>query len=138
MKLITKEKNKYTLNKFFDSILYITGYIIVLFLVDFIFNSFDVENYWYFLLTVLILFALNKTIKPFIVRLTLPLTALTFGLFYPFINFIILKIVDFALGVHFQVYGFWSTLLMSILISIMDFFVENMIVKPIIRRCDDE
>ena len=121
-----------------DSILYITGYTIVLFLVDYIFNSFDIDNYWYFLLTVLIIYVLNKTIKPIIVRLTLPITAITFGLFYPFINFFILKFVDFLLGTHFQIYGFWSALLISIVISVMNFFVDNMIIKPIIRRCDNE
>ena len=36
MKYITKEKNEYRLNKVLDSILYITGYTIVLFLVDYI------------------------------------------------------------------------------------------------------
>ena len=138
MKYITKEKNEYRLNKVLDSILYVTGYTIVLFLVDYIFNSFDIDNYWYFLLTVLIIYVLNKTIKPIIVRLTLPITAITFGLFYPFINFFILKFVDFLLGTHFQIYGFWSALLISIVISVMNFFVDNMIIKPIIRRCDNE
>ena len=138
MKYKKKKKNEYRLNKVLDSILYVTGYTIVLFLVDYIFNSFDIDNYWYFLLTVLIIYVLNKTIKPIIVRLTLPITAITFGLFYPFINFFILKFVDFLLGTHFQIYGFWSALLISIVISVMNFFVDNMIIKPIIRRCDNE
>lgn len=138
MRLITKEKNEYRINKLLDSLLYISGYAVVLFLVDIIFNSFDVDNYLYFLLMVLIIYVLNKTIKPLLVRMTLPITAATFGLFYPFINFFILKIVDLLLGSHFQVYGFWSTLLISIVISIMDFFVEELIIKPIIRRCDNE
>ena len=73
-----------------------------------------------------------------IVRLTLPITALTFGLFYPFINFFILEFTDFVMGTHFQVYGFWSVLLMSLMISIMQFMVEEVIIKPIIRRCDNE
>ncbi len=136
MKLISEDKKE--INKVLDSILYISGYTLVLFIVDFLFNSFDVENYWYFLLTVLIIYILNKTIKPIIVRLTLPITALTFGLFYPFINFFILELVDALLGRHFQIYGFWSALLISIVISIIDFFVENMIIKPLIRRCDNE
>lgn len=138
MKLVLKEKNEYRLNKLLDSILYISGYTIVLFFVDLIFNSFDVENYWYLLAVVIIIYILNKTIKPLIVRLTIPLTAITFGLFYPFINFFILKLVDFILGEHFQIYGFFSALLISIVISIMYFFMEELVVKPIIRRCDNE
>ncbi|MBQ9024093.1 MAG: phage holin family protein [Bacilli bacterium] len=137
MKLIIKEKNEKRLNKLLDSILYISGYALVLFIVDLIFNSFDIDNNLYFFLTVLIIYILNKTIKPLIVRLTLPLTALTFGLFYPFINFFILEIVDVLLGNHLQIYGFWSTLLISIVISVMNFFVQNLIIDPIIRRCDN-
>ena len=138
MKLVIKEKNEKRINLVLDSILHISGLALVLFIIDIIFNSFDVDNYYYGLLVVLIIFVVNKTVRPILVRLTLPLTALTFGLFYPFINFFILEFVDLILGSHFQVYGFWSVLLMSIMISIMNFFVEEMIIRPIIRRCDNE
>lgn len=137
MKLVIKEKNEKRLNKILDSILYISGYALVLFIVDLIFNSFDIDNIFFFFVTVIIIYILNKTVKPLLVRLTLPLTALTFGLFYPFINFFILEIVDLLLGKHLQIYGFWSTLLISIVISIMNFFVQNLIIDPIIRRCDN-
>ena len=138
MKLIIKEKNEKRINKLLDSILYISGYALVLFIVDIIFNSFDIDNIYYFILTVIIIYILNKTVKPLLVRLTLPLTALTFGLFYPFINFFILELVDAILDKHLQIYGFWSTLLISIVISVMNFFVQNLIIDPIIRRCDNE
>ena len=138
MKLIIKEKNEARLNNLLDSILYISGYAIVLIIVDALFNSFDIDNFWYFLLAVLVIYIINKTIKPLLVRLTLPLTALTFGLFYPFINFFILEIVDFLLGKHLQIYGFWSTLLISIIISVMNFFMKNLVIDPIIRRCNRE
>ncbi|MBP3635342.1 MAG: phage holin family protein [Bacilli bacterium] len=136
MKLIIKDKNVYRINKFIDSLLYIFGYTLVLFLVDMIFNSFDIDNYWFGLLAVIIIYILNKTIKPIIVKLTLPITALTLGLFYPFINLFILKIVDFILNDHFQIYGIVSGILIAIFISIMNFFVEELVIKPIIRRCD--
>lgn len=138
MKLVIKEKNEKRINKLLDSVLYISGYALVLFIVDLIFNSFDIDNIYYFILTVIIIYILNKTVKPLLVRLTLPLTALTFGLFYPFINFFILELVDALLGNHLQIYGFWSTLLISIVISVMNFFVQNLIIEPIIRRCDNE
>ena len=138
MKLVIKEKNEKRINKLLDSVLYISGYALVLFIVDLIFNSFDIDNIYYFILTVIIIYILNKTIKPLLVRLTLPLTALTFGLFYPFINFFILELVDALLGNHLQIYGFWSTLLISIVISVMNFFVQNLIIEPIIRGCDNE
>ena len=138
MKLVIKEKNEKRINKLLDSILYISGYALVLLVIDLVFNSFDIDNNFYFFITVLVIYVLNKTIKPLIVRLTLPLTALTFGLFYPFINFFIIEIVDLLLGSHLQIYGFWSTLLISIVISVMNFFVQNLIIDPIIRRCNNE
>jgi len=138
MKVVIKEKNSVRINKFLDSVLYILGYTLVLLIVDAIFNSFDVDNFWYELLAVVIIYVLNKTVRPIIFKLTIPIIALTFGLFYPFINFLILKIVDLILGDHFNIYGFWSGLLIAICISIMNFFVEELIVKPIIRRCNNE
>lgn len=138
MKVVIKEKNSVRINKFLDSVLYILGYTLVLLIVDAIFNSFDVDNFWYELLAVVIIYVLNKTVRPIIFKLTIPITVLTFGLFYPFINFLILKIVDLILGDHFNIYGFWSGLLIAICISIMNFFVEELIVKPIIRRCNNE
>lgn len=136
MKLIIKDKNVYRINKFLDSIIYIFGYTLVLLLVDLIFNSFDIDNYWFGFLAVILIYILNKTIKPIIVSLTLPITALTLGLFYPFINFLILKIVDFILGEHIQIYGIVSGVLIAVVISIMNFIVEEAVIKPIIRRCD--
>ena len=136
MKLIIKDKNVYRINKFLDSIIHIFGYTLVLLLVDLIFNSFDVDNYWFGFLAVILIYILNKTIKPIIVSLTLPITALTLGLFYPFINFLILKIVDFILGEHIQIYGIVSGVLIAVVISIMNFIVEEAVIKPIIRRCD--
>lgn len=137
MKLIIKEKNEARINRFVDSIFYISGYTLVLFLVDIIFNSFDIDNYWFGLLAVILIYILNKILRPIIFRLTLPITALTFGLFYPVINFLILKIVEFILGDHFRIYGIVSGILIAIVISIMDFFVEELVVKPIIRRCNN-
>ena len=47
MKVVIKEKNSVRINKFLDSVLYILGYTLVLLIVDAIFNSFDVDNFWY-------------------------------------------------------------------------------------------
>ena len=134
MKLVIKEKSEYRLNKLLDSILFIGGYAIVLFLVDIIFNSFDVDNYFYFMLLVVLMYVLNKTVKPLIVRLTLPITALTFGLFYPILNVFVLYIASFILGDHFTIHGFILPILIAIVISILNMVMEGMIIKPIIGK----
>lgn len=131
-----EEKEKFfKFSKILDWILYVVSYTFVLLLVDLLFNSFDLDNIWYGFLAVLIISVLNKTVKPIVFKLTIPITGITFGLFYPFINLFILKIVDFILGDHFKINGILSGVLIAVLISIMNFVIEEVIIKPIIRRC---
>ena len=85
-------------------------------------------------MAVLIIYLLNKAVKPFLVSLTIPITGLTFGLFYPFINLFILKLTDWILLDHFDLKDFWVALFISILISIMNFFMEELVIRPIIRK----
>ena len=104
--------NKNTIIRIIDWISHLIGYTIVLILTSLIFKNtiyVDINNYclWGFL-AVLIISVFNKTIKPLIFWITIPLTALTFGLFYPIINIIILKLTDIILGSHFEIKGIFS------------------------------
>ncbi len=113
------------------------SYAVIFVLVATYFESFKVDDshlYTYGMLATLIVFILNKTIKPIIVRLTIPLTGLTLGLFYPFINVFILKLTDWILGSHFQITGIFTVFFISILISVMNLLIDNIIIKPIVRR----
>lgn len=141
MDLIIREKGKIRINKLLDWLLYIFFYTLTLILVSLNFKSMYIDKehfYLYSLLVVLILYILNKTIKPILVRLTIPITGLTLGLFYPFINLFILKLVDWILGSHFNLENIWIALIISILLSICNIIVENIIIKPIIRRFKKE
>ena len=69
-----------------------------------------------------------------LVRLTIPVTALTLGLFYPFINLFILKLADWILGKYFNLLDFWVALAISILISVVNVLIEEFVIKPIIRK----
>lgn len=128
-------KNNDEFNKILEWVLYLVSYTLVLLIVDLLFNSFDLDNIWYGFLAVIIISFLNKTVKPIVFKLTLPLTGLTFGLFYPFINLFILKIVDIILKSHFQINGIFSGVLIAICISIMNFIIEQLIISPIMSRC---
>ena len=66
--------------------------------------------------------------------LTLPITAITFGLFYPVINVIILYITSFILGDNFQIRGFIIAIIIAIIISILNIFMEGLVIKPIVKR----
>lgn len=126
-------KNKYVVLEWLIKIL---GYALVLITVSIIFkNTIYIDNsYWglWAVLASLIVFILNKTIKPILVWLTLPITTLTLGLFYPIINVIILNIVDFILGSHFKIQGIFMSVIVAIIISIMNFLLNDLVINNII------
>ena len=130
MRLVIKDKNKVRINRFVDWCLYMIGYTLVFFLVTSLFKEIVVDTSYYYLwyfLVVLILYALNKTIKPILVTLTIPITGITLGLFYPCINAFILKLTDWILGSHFDIKSIWVLLLAAILIAVMNFIMEKII-----------
>ena len=127
-------KNKNIIIKFIEWLIYMVGYAVVLITAAVLFkNSLYIDNGYFglwSLLATIIIFILNKTIKPLLVWLTLPITALTLGLFYPFINVFILNIVSWILGSHFEILGgLLTTFIMALSISIM-----NLIMKSIIKE----
>jgi len=124
------------IDKLLDWIIYISGYTLTLFLVDIIFNAFEVDNILYYFLGSIVIYILNKTVKPIIFRLTLPITGLTFGLFYFVVNFIVLEMVDFILGHHFDIYGIWWGLFIAVSISVIHFIIEEVIIKPIVKKVE--
>lgn len=136
MKLIVIENKKARLNKFIDWLFYMIGYAIILITVSIIFKHTIIIDssffgFWGFIAAVIIYF-LNKTVKPILVFLTLPLTGITFGLFYPFVNVIILNIVDFILGSHFSIEGLFMSFIVAVLISIMNILLQEVVIKSIL------
>lgn len=141
MKLIIDEKGKIRLNKLIDWIIYMFFYTVILILVSHLFKSMYIDNthyYTYSFLIVLIVYILNKTVKPILVKLTIPITGVTLGLFYPFINLFILKLADWILGKHFNLENFWIALVISILLSVSNFIVDGLIIKPILKAFKKE
>ena len=137
MRIIVKTKEKIRLNRFLEWLLYFASYSIVFFLISKVFKSFYIDPTHPALFSILasfIIYILNQTVKPVLVRLTIPVTALTLGLFYPFINLFILKLTDWILGKYFNLLDFWVALAISILISVANVLIEEFVIKPIIRK----
>ncbi len=134
-KKINNKEIEYRLNLFLEWLIYMFGYAIILLITSNLFRSLYVENFIYGFLAAIIIYVLNKTIKPFLVTISLPLIGMSLGLFYFVINVIILLLVDFILGKHFYLTGFFSPIIVSIFISVMNVFMENLIIKPLIERC---
>lgn len=119
--------------KFLDWLIKIIGYALILILTSLLFDNTLYIDKQYFglwaLIASIIIFLLNKTVKPILFRLTIPITGLTLGLFYPFINLVILKIVDLVLNSHFDVHGIIYAVFASILISILNIILDNFLDK---------
>ena len=125
------------ISRYIDWLIRMVGYAFVLIAVSIIFkNTMYIDNsYFGFwgLAAVVIIFVLNKTVKPVVVWLTLPITAITLGLFYLIINVLVLKIADFILMSHFDVYGIIMPCIMSFVMSIMNTVMDKVITNNIIK-----
>lgn len=129
-------KNNLVKNKFVNFIISLVCYALVLLLVSMLFKDFNINNKYYGLYAViaaLIIDILNKTIKPVLVVMTMPLTAITLGLSYPIVNMIILYLTSFIMGNNFNITGFFTVFFASVLISIFNMFMDGFIIKPITK-----
>ena len=137
MKVIVVDSNKkkktnskeieYRLNLFLEWLIYMFGYAIVLLITSNLFRPLYVENFLYGFIAAVLIYILNKTVKPFLVTISLPLIGMSLGLFYFVINLV--------LGKHFYLTGFFSPFIVAIFISVMNVIMENLIIKPLIERC---
>lgn len=140
MKVIIEDTNekKIHLNRIIEWLVGMVGYAIILIAVSLLFpKTLHIDSNLFgmwALVAAIITFILNKTIKPILFWLTLPITGLTLGLFYPFINVFILYMVSFLLRDHFQIHGIWMAFLIAIIISILNMLMDSIVLTPLFRR----
>ena len=135
--VIVGENNKARLNKALEAALYIVGYTFSFFITSKMFKSFKLRSdytIFYALLAVILIYVLNKTIKPALVFFTMPITGVTLGLFYFVVNTIILKLVDLIMGSKLDFTNIWVLFFISIVISAINLLIELIIIKPILKR----
>ena len=126
-----RKKNK-KINNFGEWMYYMLAYALVILIMTRAFDSvyiYPKYTFWICLLIVVLLYILKKTVKPLLVILTIPITALTLGVFYLFINFFMLKLVDWMLFGLFDINGFWTAFVFSLLLSgancLVDYTIEG-------------
>ena len=138
MKTNINNNSKKKINSNLNILIHLLGYTLVLITVSMIFKkTVYIDNQYYGLwgfFAILIIYALNKLVKPLLFWLTLPITALTLGLFYPVLNVFVLKLADWLLLDHFEINGFLMVFLVSIVISIMNAIMDNLIIDTLLRR----
>ena len=93
------------------------------------FDGFYVANAFAALNTALVMSILNIILKPIIVLLTLPLTIITFGLFYVIVNGLLLWIADYLMGTSFEIHSFGLAIIASIFISLLRMGINHYLLK---------
>ena len=130
---VTKHEQNVTVkSSFYEFIIYMFAFSIVLLIGSKIFNGFYIENFGYAFLAACIISLFNSFLKPILIVLTLPITILSYGILYPLTNMIILWLTSLILGSHFLLGGILSTFFLSIFISILKYVVEKCFVEKII------
>ena len=84
-----------------------------------------VKSYWAAVGVAFVIAVLNVLVKPLLVLLTIPVTALTLGLFLLVIDAIIVLLAGKLLS-SFQVDGFWWALLFSVIVSVVTNLLYNL------------
>ena len=127
----SKRNNKIDLTTLVVSIVV---YAVVLLITSSLFEHFYIDGFINALIAACILSVLNYTIKPLLVYWTLPLSIITYGIAYPIVNMIVLKLCDILMGSTFVITGFFSTFVVAIFISVLRIIFDNMITKRVGRR----
>ena len=83
----------------------------------------EVSSFWAVLLTAVVISLLDNLVRPILIVVTLPVTAVTLGLFLFVINAVII-IMASAIVDGFEVQGFGSALLLSLVITAVNYLLE--------------
>jgi putative membrane protein len=102
---------------------------LVILTASYILPGVHVENFTAALVTAIVLGVINLFIKPFILLLTLPITLVTFGLFALVINAALILLAGSVVP-GFTVDGFWWALLFSIVLSLINAFLNSANKQP--------
>lgn len=82
-----------------------------------------VESVWWAILTAIVISLLNGFIRPILIVVTLPFTIISMGLFLFIINAVVIMLAS-GLVRGFEVDGFGSALLFSLLLTVLNYLLE--------------
>jgi len=93
---------------------------------SYLMDGIEVRGFFSALGAAAILGVLNAFFRPILILLTLPINVLSLGLFTFVINAMLLKMVSGVID-GFQVYGFWSAVFGSLVISLVSWFLSSFV-----------
>lgn len=104
--------------------------ILFIAIAGFLGDSFYVSGLGAAVMASLILSILNILVRPILIILTLPITFFTLGLFLFVINALTLLITDGIMGSSFEMTGFGTALLVSVIMSIVNIIIQKTVLEP--------
>jgi uncharacterized membrane protein yvlD len=117
-------------------LVYIVLYSLTFYIAGCLLKLFYINSRYVYVISILagiLIYLFNRTIKPLLNHFTLPLTGLTFGLFYFVNNAIILKLVELILNQNVKFNNIVSLLIISFVMTIISFVIEEVFVKPFLK-----
>ena len=93
---------------------------------SYVIEGIQVKGFLNALFAAAVLGILNAFFRPILIVLTLPINILSLGLFTFIINAMLLKIASGVIS-GFEVYGFWSAVFGSLLISVVSWILSSFI-----------
>ena len=117
-------------------IIYIFLYSLTFYICGALFKLFYINKTYVYVISILagiLIYLFNRIIMPLLNHFTLPLTGLTFGLFYFVNNGIILKLVELVLNQNVRFSNLVNLLIISVVITIITFIIEELFVKPFLK-----
>jgi putative membrane protein len=102
---------------------------LAVFIIAHLLGGVEVDGYIGAIIVALVLAILNLFVKPILIIFTLPVTILTLGLFLLVINALIILLADKLID-GFGVNGFWTALIFSVLLSILQSILHTIFKEP--------
>jgi len=81
--------------------------MLALWVANVLWDSVDIHGFWAYFIGAVVLGIANAVIKPILAILTLPLIVLTLGIFYLFINILMVLLAEW-IAPNFSIDGFWT------------------------------
>lgn len=134
-KKVYKIRSKYiNEDDIIETVVGILVYALVLWITQSLFKGIYIQNFFVAILCAIILNILNFFIKPVLAYLLLPLTIVSFGIAYPIVNVIILKLCDLIMGKLFDLHGFFITFIIALFISFLRLILDCLITNQFRRK----
>ncbi len=99
---------------------------IAIILTSYLVEGIQVAGFFSAFFAAAVLGILNTLFRPILLLITLPINVVTFGLFTFVINALLLKMASGVVS-GFHVYGFWSAVFGSLIISLVNYLLHSFI-----------